>query len=48
MGSMHEDLVKFDQINSVAIEESGASGDSTVMEESSFHGSSFFNDWGQG
>ena len=45
---MHVEWVRIDQINSVAKRESGASGDNTVLEEESLHGSSIINEWGQG
>ena len=44
---MHVDWIKVDKINSVAIGESGASGDSVVLEEESLHGSNIINEWGQ-
>ena len=48
MGEMHVDCVKVDEINSVAKGESGANGDSIVLDEESLHGSSIINEWGQG
>ena len=45
---MHVDWDNIDQINSIAKEESGASGDNTVLEEESLHESNLINEWGQG
>ena len=44
----HEDWVKFDQINSVVMEEWHSLRDIEVLVGDSLHGISDLNEWGQG
>ena len=47
-GLENVDWVNFDQINSVVMEEWHPLWDNAVLEGDSMHGSSGFNEWGQG
>ena len=44
----HIECVNFDQINNVFMEEGHSLWDNAVLEGDSMHGSSDFNEWGQG